>query len=433
MTAGSEPAWLERLLARWRAVSVPVQQAVAAGGSIELVLNLDSGPLTLEFKPKVKGGRAYKETQRFQVGYRGSRNLTRRELAAIDNAIAVVARLERDPSVTFEGSAVHGEDPEGDDDRLFARLFPFAQLDVSGPSDARHYEVLVRLTEACNQRCPFCSAPPSRTPSHQEVRACFDWVDEHLPGARLTLTGGEPTLRKTFLDELRHALGKRRVGDVLVQTNAVSFAKSARLDAVVRDRRLSFFVSLHAVEAPLYDRITATTGQLPLALEGIRRLLAARHAVTLNTVITRDNLAHLESLVGALPELMAPHPVPRLHLSVLMCPPDRPAAPDLLVRYSQLTPALARVASRAREVGVSMEPLVASTHASLPLCVVSQADRAAATRRPRILPGETGYERFDRSWVKADRCRQCIHTEHCLGVPTPYAQRFGLDELDPLR
>ncbi|MDH5492752.1 MAG: hypothetical protein OEY14_12435, partial [Myxococcales bacterium] len=57
-----------------------------------------------------------------------------------------------------------------------------------------------------------------------------------------------------------------------------------------------------------------------------------------------------------------------------------------------------------------------------------RAGRALA----RIEAHETGYEEEGKAWMKAEGCRACPATEHCLGVPRPYASRFGLEELIPL-
>jgi MoaA/NifB/PqqE/SkfB family radical SAM enzyme len=197
------------------------------------------------------------------------------------------------------------------------------------------------------------------------------------------------------------------------------------------DPRLSFFVSLHAVDAAIYDRCTGTSGELPLALAGIRRLLSGGHRVVINTVASSANVAHLAAMAEALPELFPGDARPGWHFSTLICPDGRPGAAEFLVPYSVLAPAIEDAARRAAGLGIAVEPLVSSTHAALPPCVVGPDHRRASAHRPRPEADETGYEDLARPWVKAARCRLCSADEQCLGVPAPYALRFGLDELRP--
>ncbi len=386
--------------------------------------------LSIELRPLEPGAPAYRTTAQHLVRYRGSRDLSAALRQVIDAVIEEVERPGAMPA-RFRGVATLGDEPDRLSPESFARRFPFAQVDLStGPRGAER-EVLLRLTPACNQHCAFCSAPTFAAPSAEAVRACIDFIAAELAGAQLTLTGGEPTLCPTFADSLSHALDKPEIARVLVQTNAVAFGTAGRASRLPKTERLAFFVSLHALDPAIYDEMTASSGQLPLAIEGIRNLLAAKQAVTLNTVVTSANLAHLPAMIEALGDTFAPSAIGYLHFSTLMCPPHRPDAEGLLARYSDIAPVLLRVAERAAELGIAVEPLVSSTHASVPLCLVSDEERRRATHRPEIGPDETGYEDLSRSWVKANACRACPADKECLGVPAPYARRFGLAELRP--
>ncbi len=85
-----------------------------------------------------------------------------------------------------------------------------------------------------------------------------------------------------------------------------------------------------------------------------------------------------------------------------------------------------------RELGISAHSPLSSTHASMPPCLVAGETRQRGRHFYRIASGETGYEDFSRPYVKAKTCSACSETERCLGVPRPYAETFGLAELEPL-
>jgi hypothetical protein len=366
------------------------------------------------------------------LAYRAPDDLPDADRAALDVLLKVLARLEPRLPADRRGVAVVGEPAADAGDAVAEGLarFPFARVERSEENGRALTEVLLRATPRCNQDCPFCSAPPSPEPSAESLAACLDWIGAALPGAAVTLTGGEPTLRPDLGDHVRHALSLPGITTVLMQTNAVGLAREGAVGALPIDPRLRFFASLHAVDEALYDRCTGTTGQFARAVDGIRALLAAGHDVTANVVVNALNAPHLGTLVDALPVLFAPRP-PRLHLSIVMCPESRPGAADWLIRYTDLVPVLREAVARAEAAGVPHDALVSSTHASIPPCFVPP-DLRAASHRPLLDADESGYEDPDRPWVKAARCRGCAATASCLGLPAPYVRRFGFDELQPL-
>ena len=220
-------------------------------------------------------------------------------------------------------------------------------------------------------------------------------------------------------------------GRIQVQTNAVRFAAAVDPATLPVVPRLRFFVSLHALDQAIYDRCTGTRRQFDKAISGIRRLLAAKHRVTLNAVVTRANIGHLEDYVRLLPRVFRGARRPALHFSVLICPEWNPRAAASLVRYGEVVDVLRRAARTARALGLDLHPLRSSTHASLPACVLPARERVRRSDY-RIGEHETGYEDPARPFVKAARCRGCRETERCLGVPQPYARAFGLEELRPI-
>lgn len=425
------PAWTARVAGLLRRVGVPVQGVRAGpdGLAVEVGDGRDGVAATVVMAPLDPDGRYYKATARHGFHYRTAGPEDAALLRLVDLIIAVLARIEdRVPRDHGPGVAP----PDLDADREFARRFPFASVDRAvGPDGRSEAQVLVRVTGRCNQDCPFCSAPVlAADPTDEDLRECLRAAAEAFPGCLFTLTGGEPTLRPDWSDYVREALATPGVGQVQVQTNAVAFARS-RAPSPDPDPRLLFFVSLHASDESTYDVMTSSRGQFARAVRGVRALLRAGHRVLLNAVVGSANAARLSDLVRAVPGLFSGLPLPEVHVSVLMCPPHRPGAQEWLIPYEDLVPHLRRAVEAARRAGVPMSPLVASTHASIPPCFLSPEERASMRNRPLVSPGETGYEDLSRPWVKARACRTCAADAHCLGVPAPYAKRFGLEGLRP--
>lgn len=434
VTDPSPGAWARKLHAWLTGRGFAVLQVVAVDAAIDIDLDVGAGaPLVVELREPDPAAQAFRRTRRFLVRYRGGPISSAAQRRVLDSVVQTIEGIEDKLPSGWQGVVATGTTREQQPGEVLARQFPFAQLDrAHGDGPAIDTEVLLRLTSLCNQDCPFCSAPPSSRPSGPALHAAVDWVARNLPGVRLTLTGGEPTLQPAFFEVLHHALCERSIARITVQTNAVAFSSDERVEQLPDDPRLAFFVSMHAVQSDIYDRCTASRGQLPKALDGLAKLVASRCEVTVNTVVSAQNVAHLPEIAPLLAERLAGLPLPSLHYSVLICPPERPAAQELLVRYGELAPALESASTAAAALGFRVEPLLASTHASLPPCVVSPAERGRATHRPVILGGDTGYEDLAKPWTKARACLECALTESCLGVPTPYAERFGFDELVPL-
>jgi hypothetical protein len=220
---------------------------------------------------------------------------------------------------------------------------------------------------------------------------------------------------------------------VQVQTNAVLFADHLDPAALAPHGRLSFFVSMHGVDPGTYDRCTGTRGQFPLAMKGLQKLMDAGHAVTINCVINAINWEHLGQYVKTLGPLLSGRSKADLHFSTLICPESKPGAQDFLVSYSCMARGLRDVLREAKQGGIAVQSLQASTHASMPACVVDEEERNRNPHLMKALPHETGLEEEGRPWVKKTSCAACVYDPYCLGVPRPYALRFGLDELQPLR
>jgi len=427
----SQPEWLEDLARLAAGAGLAVQGARARDGVLTIgVAGRSGASLTADVVPLEPGGRYWARTTRFGLRHHGGAPPSPDQADALARLAGVIRAVEArwPPALAVEGGA---GDPAG------APVHFTVETGTAGAM--RWTELLLRLTARCNQACPFCSGPPGHPDA--DPGRLRPWLDEVLPGLErpaVTLTGGEPTLWPGLPDLVRWLLPRRDVVEVRIQTNAVSFARADRVDACPADPRLGLFVSFHAARADLYDACTGSSGQLDLAVAGIRNLLAAGHRTTLNLVANERNAAHLDDWVEAIPALFPRSRLPRLHFSITMCPEHRPEAPNWLVRYGDLAPRLHRTVLRARDLGMECDSLLSSTHASIPACLVPEEARALDARGgaghvvPDLRAGETGPDDAMRNWVKAPACERCSKTRWCLGLPRPYAARFGTGELRPI-
>ncbi len=163
------------------------------------------------------------------------------------------------------------------------------------------HDLRVSITDRCNYKCVYC-----RTGEHGAQYPELP-IDDYLRMIRLfvglgiekvRLTGGEPLLRHGLLDLLRELAGLRTLNDkpldLALTTNGHLLDSLA---GPLKDAGLNrITVSMDAVDAPTFERITRIPGSFQKVLSGVR---AARDAgltpLKINCVLLRGfNDAEIE-------------------------------------------------------------------------------------------------------------------------------------------
>jgi cyclic pyranopterin phosphate synthase len=164
--------------------------------------------------------------------------------------------------------------------------------------------VRVSVTDRCNLRCTYCMSeqmqflPKAQLLSLEELdRVCTAFVRRGV--RHLRLTGGEPLMRRGFLDlvrSLRRHLNSGALDELTLTTNGVRLREFAQglKDAGVK--RVN--VSLDSLDRATFARI-ARSDCLAQVLDGIAAAQDAGLKVKINTVaLKRDNAHDLSNLIG---------------------------------------------------------------------------------------------------------------------------------------
>lgn len=164
--------------------------------------------------------------------------------------------------------------------------------------------VRVSVTDRCDLRCTYCMSerqtflPRAELLTIEELdRLCSTFIK--LGTRRLRLTGGEPLLRKGFLDlvaGLSRHLGNARLQELTLTTNGTQLATHA--DALARHGVKRINVSIDSLDPVAYRRITRG-GDLSVVLDGLDAAREAGLKVKINTVALKGDNA------GALPDMIA--------------------------------------------------------------------------------------------------------------------------------
>lgn len=164
--------------------------------------------------------------------------------------------------------------------------------------------VRVSVTDRCDLRCTYCMAehqtflPRADVLTIEELdRLCSTFID--LGTTRLRLTGGEPLVRKGFMDlvaGLSRHLKTGRLSELTLTTNGTQLAKHAEALAKSGVKRIN--VSLDTLEADDYRRITRG-GDLAGVLRGLDVAQSAGLEVKINTVVLKsDNADQLPGMIA---------------------------------------------------------------------------------------------------------------------------------------
>ncbi|HLB79748.1 MAG TPA: pyrroloquinoline quinone biosynthesis protein PqqE [Dongiaceae bacterium] len=162
----------------------------------------------------------------------------------------------------------------------------------------RPYALLAELTHRCPLQCPYCSNPLELERAGNELTT-DEWRRVIAEAAEMGVlqihfSGGEPTARRDLTELVRHAT------DVGLYSNLITagvLLDAARLEALVGAGLEHVQLSFQDSEAASADRIGGYRGGHAKKLEVAKLVRAAGLPLTLNLVVHRQNLPHLEDLL----------------------------------------------------------------------------------------------------------------------------------------
>ncbi|MFN3858861.1 MAG: GTP 3',8-cyclase MoaA [Caulobacter sp.] len=161
----------------------------------------------------------------------------------------------------------------------------------------------ISVTDRCDLRCVYCMAermvflPKAEVLTLEELdRVASVFVG--LGTRKLRLTGGEPLVRKGFMDlvaRLSRHLASGALDELTLTTNGTRLARHAAELADLGVRRIN--VSLDTLDPALFATLTRG-GDLAQVLAGLEAARAAGLSVKINTVaLARDNAAEIPRLI----------------------------------------------------------------------------------------------------------------------------------------
>jgi MoaA/NifB/PqqE/SkfB family radical SAM enzyme len=293
-------------------------------------------------------------------------------------------------------------------------------------------KALIKVGYGCNENCTFCHTRDVRhiDGSSAEVHAKIERA-KRLGHTMVVLSGGEPTIRPELLDWAEHVA---RLGmDFGLVTNGLVFAYPQRVEELVRRRLKYVYMSLHGGTAAVHDRIVRAQ-TFEAAIAGLRHLSGRGLDLTVNAVVTKQNLDHLRAIA----DVVLPYPDATCKFSMVQPKGGGAHAFDALI------PRVSEVATRVRDaIDYGLQRAAPAgprfRHDGIPLCLLPgyeplYDDLKTHQFATMIEIGERDFfpvDEVDR--VQPEPCAECALRGPCPGLYRGYHAAFGADELAPVR
>jgi len=149
----------------------------------------------------------------------------------------------------------------------------------------------IELTFRCNLKCSHCyvsyheNINKKKEMSYEEICNYLDQLAKE--GLRtIVFNGGEPLIRKDFLEIYTYA--KKKGFMITVFTNA-NLVNKKIINCFKKYRPLLIEVSLYGITPQTYESITGVNGSFKKAIKGINLLLKNKISVTLKTIAIQQN------------------------------------------------------------------------------------------------------------------------------------------------
>jgi radical SAM protein with 4Fe4S-binding SPASM domain len=219
----------------------------------------------------------------------------------------------------------------------------------------------LEVTPRCNLRCQHCYLPfPQRAGPHRdelsqaEIRRILDEIAD-AGCLWLLLTGGEPFLRRDFLEIYDYAKQKGFI--ITVFTNGTLLNQQI-VDHLADWRPFSIEISIYGATQATYERVTANPGSFARCMRGIEMLLEKGLPLKLKSVLltlNQDELTQMKQFAKDLGLEFRYDGVINAGISGELFPTQFRLSPEEIVAIEKQDPFLAERYPRSFEMKLSKQ------------------------------------------------------------------------------
>jgi cyclic pyranopterin phosphate synthase len=242
--------------------------------------------------------------------------------------------------------------------------------------------------------------------------------------ARISFTGGEPTIRNDLLALVRKAsaLG---FTEIKIQTNGLLLGAGDNLARLVAAGLSQVHVSIHTHDRDAYEAMVGRAGSYDAMVAGLRALVAAAVPCAADVIVQRSTMTRLPDAITWLHEIG----IAAADLWFVSLTDGNRDNVASLPRFTEAVPFVGAAIDR----GVALGMRVRSLH--LPRCVLAQWRAHAWDPAAGGVVVVSPDARFDlrQSRLTPNRhveaCSGCSLDGECKGVRPDYVECYGQQEL----
>lgn len=162
------------------------------------------------------------------------------------------------------------------------------------------------MTYTCNERCIHCYACDGYDDTREllstaEIKHAIDELYD-MNCFHIVFTGGDPFMRKDFMEVYEYAINKNFSVDIY--TNGLAMADNEELlNAVIRNHPKGVYISFYSSNPTIHEKITQIKGSYIKTLYTIKKLQENNISTILNILVMKDNIATLSETVDFVKKL----------------------------------------------------------------------------------------------------------------------------------
>ncbi|MDD3646542.1 MAG: radical SAM protein [Candidatus Gracilibacteria bacterium] len=280
----------------------------------------------------------------------------------------------------------------------------------------------------CNEKCSFCNVTIDTEPNYKEKSILEILLDVNkiiiieggVENVKITLSGGEPTLRKD-LDKIVLGIKKLGVKYIELQTNA-SLLNEKLASKLIDSGVSKFFISFHSHKKEIFEDYVGLKGIFDTVIKNIKNLGNYKNIeVILNPVISKKNYKDLKEYFDFIKQNF-PF-IKYISLSFIQPHGEAKKNIDLMLDYEIINKELTGILDYAYSLGF----VVNNPYCGLPVCIMGRDKYSKNCIE--IIEGKSiinsGKRREDNNKIYIEECNKCIYKGLCSGIWKEYVELYG--------
>jgi MoaA/NifB/PqqE/SkfB family radical SAM enzyme len=297
----------------------------------------------------------------------------------------------------------------------------------------------LKITSLCNNCCIHCSESDEKERNELAGHAyesrtaeIFNRIVEYRnQGIEvLTITGGEPTLRKDIIEIVRKSVSLHIFTGFQTNARLLAYPEFARQISM---KGVHFVAAIQGHRKEIHDSITQADGSFDQSEKGILNLLDLKSSISINTVISGKNAQYLHNIISEFYQRGIKKfnfVYPRMKGNALL------HADEVIVPYGKIKDQLLDIVefkNKKSDIWIKFE--------NIPSCIIQgnialSSDSVLKNIKSRMRTltlddRDWSHDRVHEIKMKIQKCSTCRHNQICEGILREYAARFGEEEFVP--